>query len=326
MRKRGELPFMVRFRLRHLRLFAAAISLAHFRHRLAPRRRPSSPVTANAQTVNKLSRVSQFPFSSSSSFQHPFSLPVQRPRIPPPRTPLCSKSSTSPSAHPPHSLDDALRPHLPPSNDLRRMLQPTATPSPNQPTAKPQQPPHHQYGTRIRSNSVMRPSARLRQSTDSPAPPRRIKPVPVAKGKAASPSTEPPPVDMPIFPPPHVMLHSEDANNKVLLAIGRSFVSVVRRVFVSISVKSASFTLSSQDNKAMTIKDLAEMTIKYGLMCQKCVCLSLTPDMVTHVLMYAQCIRGRPGHHHIYPQPSSTVRITGRPPSPIAPRSLWNSF
>ena len=26
-----------------------------------------------------------------------------------------------------------------------------------------------------------------------------------------------------------------------------------------------------QDNKAMTIKDLAEMTMKYGLMCQKCV-------------------------------------------------------
>ncbi|OBZ75620.1 hypothetical protein A0H81_04494 [Grifola frondosa] len=40
-----------------------------------------------------------------------------------------------------------------------------------------------------------------------------------------------------------------DANNKVLLAIGRSFMSV--------------------DNRAMTIKDLAEMTIKYGLMCHK---------------------------------------------------------
>ncbi|KAJ3526392.1 hypothetical protein NM688_g8267 [Phlebia brevispora] len=128
------------------------------------------------------------------------------------------------------------------------MLSPAATPSLTQPLPKLQHPPQHQYGTRIRSNSVIKPSARLRQSTDSPAPPRRIKPVPVAKGKAvASPNTSPPP-NMPDFPPPNVMLHSEDANNKVLLAIGRSFISV--------------------DNRAMTIKDLAEMTMKYGLMCQ----------------------------------------------------------
>jgi len=53
---------------------------------------------------------------------------------------------------------------------------------------------------------------------------------------------------MPTFPPPHVMLHPEDANSKVFLAIGRSFLSV--------------------DNRAMTIKDLAEMTMHYGLVCQ----------------------------------------------------------
>ena len=75
----------------------------------------------------------------------------------------------------------------------------------------------------------MRPSARLRQNTDAAAPPRRIKPQPVAKGKAPAATTSPSPSpDFPIFPPPNVMLHSEDANNKVLLAIGRSFVSVVR--------------------------------------------------------------------------------------------------
>lgn len=53
---------------------------------------------------------------------------------------------------------------------------------------------------------------------------------------------------MPLFPPPHVMLHPEDANSKVFLAIGRSFLSV--------------------NNCAMTIKDLAEMTLKFGLICQ----------------------------------------------------------
>ena len=35
-------------------------------------------------------------------------------------------------------------------------------------------------------------------------------------------------VPAPVFPPPGVMLHSEDATNKVLKAIGRSFFSVVR--------------------------------------------------------------------------------------------------
>lgn len=35
-------------------------------------------------------------------------------------------------------------------------------------------------------------------------------------------------VTAPVFPPPGVVLHSEDATNKVLKAIGRSFLSVVR--------------------------------------------------------------------------------------------------
>lgn len=103
----------------------------------------------------------------------------------------------------------------------------------------------HQYGTRIRSNSVMKPSTRLRQSPD---PPRRIKPAPLPRAKAPAASKEPPPTQMPVFPPANTMLHSDDANSKVFMAIGRSFVSV--------------------DNKAMTIKDLAEMTMKFGLMCQ----------------------------------------------------------
>lgn len=53
---------------------------------------------------------------------------------------------------------------------------------------------------------------------------------------------------MPAFPPPHVMLHPDDLNSKVFIAIGRCFLSV--------------------DNRAMTIKDLAEMTLRFGLSCQ----------------------------------------------------------
>ncbi|EMD38584.1 hypothetical protein CERSUDRAFT_113768 [Gelatoporia subvermispora B] len=112
----------------------------------------------------------------------------------------------------------------------------------------PQAPAQHQYGTRIRSNSVIRPSARLRQLPDSPPVPRRIKPAPTLKGKApATPAEQPQPELLP-FPPPHVVLHPDDATSKVFLAIGRSFMSV--------------------DNRAMTIKDLAEMTMKFGLVCQ----------------------------------------------------------
>ncbi|KAL5490449.1 hypothetical protein ACEPAI_5282 [Sanghuangporus weigelae] len=50
------------------------------------------------------------------------------------------------------------------------------------------------------------------------------------------------------FPPKHVVLHPDDVNNKVFLAIGRALMSV--------------------NNRAMTIKDLAELTLQYGLVCQ----------------------------------------------------------
>lgn len=96
----------------------------------------------------------------------------------------------------------------------------------------------HNYGTRIRNNSILKPSARLRQSPQ----PRRIKPVP-------QPDSNPPEQpQFPIFPLPNVMLHPEDATSKVFHAIGRCFLSV--------------------DNRAMTIKDLAEMTLNFGLVCQ----------------------------------------------------------
>ncbi|OJA18733.1 hypothetical protein AZE42_11125, partial [Rhizopogon vesiculosus] len=92
----------------------------------------------------------------------------------------------------------------------------------------------HSYGTRIKN----KPSARLRHTP----PPRRIKP-------ARHPSQPPTqPTNYPLFPLPNVLLHPEDASSKVFHAIGRCFLSV--------------------DNRAMTIKDLAEMTLKFGLMCQ----------------------------------------------------------
>ncbi|THH10325.1 hypothetical protein EW145_g1402, partial [Phellinidium pouzarii] len=56
------------------------------------------------------------------------------------------------------------------------------------------------------------------------------------------------------FPPKQVVLHPEDASNKVFAAMGRAFLSV--------------------NNCAMTVKDLADLSMKYGLVCQKYACLT----------------------------------------------------
>ncbi|KAL0579962.1 hypothetical protein V5O48_002046 [Marasmius crinis-equi] len=50
------------------------------------------------------------------------------------------------------------------------------------------------------------------------------------------------------FPPPHVILHPDDANSKILNALARALLSV--------------------DNRAMTIKDLSEMVVHYGYVSQ----------------------------------------------------------
>ncbi|KAJ8078605.1 hypothetical protein PM082_012888 [Marasmius tenuissimus] len=50
------------------------------------------------------------------------------------------------------------------------------------------------------------------------------------------------------FPPPHVILHPDDAGSKILNALARALLSV--------------------DNRAMTIKDLSEMVVHYGYVSQ----------------------------------------------------------
>ncbi|KAG5644991.1 hypothetical protein DXG03_007268 [Asterophora parasitica] len=99
----------------------------------------------------------------------------------------------------------------------------------------------HSYATRIRQNIVIKPSIRLRQSPDP-------RPRPSKLANPATPATPQQPAALPQFPPPGIVLHPDDATSKVFLAIGRSFLSV--------------------DNRAMTIKDLAEMTVTFGLVCQ----------------------------------------------------------
>ncbi|KAH9901218.1 hypothetical protein C8Q73DRAFT_742828 [Cubamyces lactineus] len=111
----------------------------------------------------------------------------------------------------------------------------------------------HQYGTRTRSNSVIKPSARFRQSPDAPQAQRRIKPSVARKNRetsVAGPSSCPSSSisDTSPFPPPHVVLHPEDAGNKVFLALGRALMSI--------------------SNRATTVKDLAELAMQHGLMCQ----------------------------------------------------------
>jgi hypothetical protein len=69
----------------------------------------------------------------------------------------------------------------------------------------------------------------------------------------------------PVFPPPNVVLHPDDAASKVFMAVARAFISVV-----SIScLLSVRFFIFIQDNRAMTIKDIADRASHYGLVCQK---------------------------------------------------------
>lgn len=84
----------------------------------------------------------------------------------------------------------------------------------------------HSYATRIRHNIDIKPAPRRRNSPDLPQRPRKIKPS--TQKPNASPATQPTPSNFPHFPPPNITLHPDDANNKVFLAIARSFLSVVR--------------------------------------------------------------------------------------------------
>ncbi|KIM48941.1 hypothetical protein M413DRAFT_15187 [Hebeloma cylindrosporum] len=103
-------------------------------------------------------------------------------------------------------------------------------------------PPQHNYHTRIRQNVPIKPSS-LRQNSPDPVP----TPVPTTQ--------------YPEFPPPGIVLHPDDASNKVFLAVARAFVSV--------------------ENRAMTIKDIADRASRYGLVCQN---LSAAAQAVTTYL------------------------------------------
>ncbi|KAJ6623446.1 hypothetical protein B0H10DRAFT_1943870 [Mycena sp. CBHHK59/15] len=116
----------------------------------------------------------------------------------------------------------------------------------------PRPTPQHTYGTRIRHNITIKPSPRLRQS---PAPQQQHRRI-----KSSSNPTEHS-SNAPAFPPPHVVLHPDDASSKVFLAIARSLMSV--------------------DNRAMTIKDLAEMTVHYG--CVSAASQAITTYIRTHM-------------------------------------------
>ncbi|KAF7363284.1 hypothetical protein MSAN_00983600 [Mycena sanguinolenta] len=124
----------------------------------------------------------------------------------------------------------------------------------------------HSYGTRIRHNIRIKPSARLRQS---PAPNSRKPPKPL------------------VFPPPHVVLHPDDANSKIFLAMGRSLMSV--------------------DNRAVTIKDLADMVVQHGFVCQKAITTYIRTHMLRcevqqdHPLLLRHTLSGTPSDDDLLP-------------------------
>ena len=97
------------------------------------------------------------------------------------------------------------------------------------PAAAPSPSAAHQYDTRTRSSAGIKPSIRLRQSPDAPLPPRRAKPSVAPKPKQVAGPSTPAVAQTPLmpFPPSHVILHPDDAGNKVFLAMGRALMSVV---------------------------------------------------------------------------------------------------
>lgn len=83
------------------------------------------------------------------------------------------------------------------------------------------------YGTRTHKTGFPKddsPPSRPSE-THTHAPLRKLKLV--SSNVKVAPSSSQEIATAPVFPPPGVMLHSEDATNKVLKAIGRSFLSVV---------------------------------------------------------------------------------------------------
>ncbi|KAG7452716.1 uncharacterized protein BT62DRAFT_22170 [Guyanagaster necrorhizus] len=107
--------------------------------------------------------------------------------------------------------------------------------------------PVHTYATRIRQNITIKPSTRLRHS---PEPHRKLRPAPAPAPGACETGLRadcPGPAET-SFPSPHVVLHPEDASSRVFHSIARALLSV--------------------DNRAVTIKDLAEMCVAQGLACQ----------------------------------------------------------
>ncbi|TFK26388.1 hypothetical protein FA15DRAFT_615866 [Coprinopsis marcescibilis] len=116
-----------------------------------------------------------------------------------------------------------------------------------------QQSASHSYTTRIRQNISIKPAPRLRHSPD-PTPSTSTSTIHNdSNGTQVGPRkqhsvTPCRPEDIPEFPPPHVILHKDDSGSKVFLALARSLLSV--------------------DNRATTVKDLADLAVHNGLGCQ----------------------------------------------------------
>ncbi|KAG1738685.1 hypothetical protein EDD22DRAFT_766105, partial [Suillus occidentalis] len=96
-------------------------------------------------------------------------------------------------------------------------------------------------------------------------------------------------------PLPNIMLHPEDATSKVFHAIGRCFLSV--------------------DNRAMTIKDIAEMTLNLGLVCQKYALLSSLSSP------YSQL----PYNNNLHPKSCLSMRGSTRSPISSSSHTLWHT-
>lgn len=125
---------------------------------------------------------------------------------------------------------------------------------------------------RSRPNITIKPARRPQRSPDPSDDhrPSSSKPSQAASSSRQTHSISPcPPDQIPDFPPPDVILHKDDAGSKVFLAIARSLLSVV--CFHHSTFFFGPIPIIQQDNRATTVKDLADLAVVNGLGSQKCV-------------------------------------------------------
>ncbi|KAK0503041.1 hypothetical protein EDD18DRAFT_615669 [Armillaria luteobubalina] len=180
--------------------------------------------------------------------------------------------------------------------------------------------PVHTYATRIRQNITIKPSTRLRHS---PEPHRKLRPAPPPPTDTALQDDCPPSLET-RFPGSSRRPPSRRCN-KPCLSFNRAGAPFRCTSFPSLNVPFP--IVSPQDNRAVTIKDLAEIVCGAGSGLSKvCHNMTLISLSIYFKKNFTQCIRRLPGHHDLHTVSSASLRCSTGPAPSSPARSIRNSF